>query len=313
MPRRALHWLALAWGWSVLWPASFYALVVRLRGGETAAAMAREGTWEDYLQLALVIPYLAGFAGVNALFRRVHRDAPPAPAGLSFGAGVLAGWAGPVLLVWVTALLAHALGTGDLDLSGAAIVARKGLSGAAAHDLAAQLAAAPLPHAVYACVQALIVSLMMYAPLWGASEAGWRGVLDRELAPLGPVRSACVGGVAWALSLVPFAVLGIYFPGTGATGAVALVAGLAPLGVALVALRRRAGTVWASAAALGTLMELSGFHELVFADGDARVQAVLGPVGGLVVLSVLVGWVVRAGRAAVFGEAPAVPGPVEAS
>ena len=300
MPRRALHWLALAWGWSLLWPTTFVLGVARLRGWEVARAHATTGGWEDYLQLALVIPYLAGFAGVNALFRRLHPDAPPAPAALRFGPGVLAGWVGPVVLVWGTVVTAHLLGQGELDLSGAAIVARKGLVGAQAQDLAAQLASAPMPHAAYACVQALIVSLMMYAPLWGASEAGWRGVLDRELAPMGPVRSALVAGPAWAVSLMPFGLLGIYFPGGGIVGSLVLLGCLVPLGLVLIVLRRRAATIWASAAALGTLMGLSGFHELVFAQGDPRFQGVPGLLGAALVVVAMLAWVARAGAHGVF-------------
>jgi hypothetical protein len=287
MPRRALHWLALAWGWSILWPTIFFLVVVRLRGMDVALGMAREGRWQDYLQLALVIPYLAGFGVVNTLFRKLHPEAPPSPAALRFGPGLLVGWAAPVALAWLTAVVAHLLGAGELEPWGGAIVARKGLGPADSQALAAQLAAAPMPHAAYASLQALVVSLMMYTPLWGAAEVGWRGVLDRELAPLGPLKSALLGAGAWALSLVPFALLGVYYPGAGVTGVLALLAGLLPVGLAAVLLRRRGGTPWASAALLGTLMALTGFHELLFAGGDPALQSVLGPLGGALVLGAL--------------------------
>jgi hypothetical protein len=306
MPRRALHWLALAWGWSLLWPSLFFGIVVRLRGLDTALAMAREGRWEDYLQLALVIPYVAGFGVVNLIFRKLHPQAPAAPAALRFGPGLLVGWAAPVALAWLTAVAAHLLGAGDMEPWGGAIVARKGLGPADSQALSAQLAAAPMPHAAYASLQALVVSLMMYTPLWGAAEVGWRGVLDRELAPLGPLRSAVVGSVAWALAFVPFALLGVYYPGTGGTGVLALLAGLVPMGLAATVLRRRGGTPWASAALLGTLMALTGFHELLFAGGNPALQAVLGPVGGALVLALLGAVAAKLGIAGAFApsEAP---------
>ena len=84
-----------------------------------------------------------------------------------------------------------------------------------------------------------------------------------------------------------------------------VVVAVLPLGVALVLLRRRAQTPWASAAALGTLMELSGFHELVFASGDARLQSVLGPVGGGLVLLGVAAYAARTGREAFAAPADA--------
>ncbi len=323
MSRRALTWIGLAWGWSVLWILTFHALVTRLRGPDVVRDHMATGGWEDYLLLLLVVPWLVGYHGIHRVFRAIHPDAPPAPSGLHFGPGLIVGWLLPVPFAWATVAVAGLLGQGRVDVHGGAIVARKGLTGPEAETLLQKLADAPLPYPLVTTVEALVVSVMLYALLRAGEEIGWRGILDRELAPLGPVLSAVVGAFAWAVAYLPLVAMGVYFPGTGVGGALALLGGLFPLGLALIVLRRRGGTVWASAAALGTLTGLSGAHELVLVGGDARWQSVFGPVGGGVVIATLLALVARHGVHGLFafadpgaeGGAPpsATPSPLPAT
>ncbi len=296
LPSRARAWILLAWGWSALWTAAFAGLALAARGPAWVAARAADGNWADYWLLLLVLPHAVGPLLVNAAWRRwIAPDAPPAPTGTRVGPWLLGGWLAPVGVAFLAAVVAHLAGFGALDLSGASIVARRALDPEASAALQAQLDAAPVPYPVSVAFQALVVSLLMYTPVRMAEETGWRGVLDRELAPMGPLRSALVGALAWAVAQLPLVAVGFHVPGEGVRGGVLTLVGCTALGAVLVLVRRMAGTPWASAAYLGTLGGLAGFHELLLTPGSAATQSVLGASGAVVHGLLLAAWVARRG------------------
>lgn len=259
-----------------------------------------------YWLIALAVPYFLGPAASAWAWRRfVAPDAPPADASLRASGWLVAAWVMPVAGVWLAALVAHVLGWGTLDLSGSPIVARKAFTDAAeAARLQAELDAAPLPFGVYASVRALVVGAMMFTPIKLAEEIGWRGVLLRELRPLGFWKAALVSSVLWALWYLPLAFLGLVVTSPSAAALAGLFCTLVPLGVLLAWLREAAGSVWAAAAASGTLVGLSAFHELVLAGPDRAEASTLG-FSGAVAFSLLLAAVAlsRGGRA----PAPARP------
>ncbi|MGP5673540.1 CPBP family glutamic-type intramembrane protease [Brachybacterium alimentarium] len=118
-------------------------------------------------------------------------------------------------------------------------------------------------------VQALLLAvppvLIMQALFAIGEEAGWRGWLHRELAPLGFWPMSLLIGVAWALWHAPI-VLAL---GLGPREAVTYLGTIVAVAPLLSALRDISGTAWA--AVLG--------HALFTSVRVALEQNVLGPVG----------------------------------
>lgn len=83
-------------------------------------------------------------------------------------------------------------------------------------------------------------------------EAGWRGWLHRELAPLGFWPAAMLTGVMWALWHLPI-VLALGLQGREAIGYLATIVTVAPL---LAAAREVSGTAWAAVIGHGLLSSL---------------------------------------------------------
>lgn len=285
--RRAGSWIALcfAWSWGV-------AAIVYF------AAIPVDGYWS----LALAVPFLVGPLLASLVWKRVVVREPLASIDthLRFDGVVLLSWFAPVLVVWASAVVAHVFGWGTLDLSGGPIVER--VLALRGEDAAAKvqegLAGSAVPYPLLATLQALIVGLFFYTPLAFAEEIGWRGVLLRELRPLGFWPAALGIGIAWGLWHVPLVLLLGYFPDAPLQGTLVLVGASIPLGALLAWVREASGTVWAAALAHGVLTALGGFHELVLSGGVPQVVGVTGVAGGLVLLALAL---------ALFARFPAGP------
>jgi membrane protease YdiL (CAAX protease family) len=294
---RALSYVLVLAAWSA-------ALVL----GFGATGLAARGY---YWLVALAVPYFLGPAAAAWLWRRfVAPDAPPVDMRLRAGNWLIVAWLAPVVAVWLAALVAHLAGWGALDLSGAPIVARKAFTDPAeAARLQAELDGAPLPFGVYASIRALIVGAMMFTPIKLAEEAGWRGVLLRELRPLGFWGAAVVSALLWAAWYVPLAGMGLVVPEATPIALAGLFCTLSALGVLLAWLREAAGTLWASAAASGTLTALSAFHEYVLGGPERPEGATLGLSGAIAfALLVVVAAALRGGRPPIApGDAQALP------
>lgn len=272
MIARVAPWLAGVFLWSWGWAA-------------VVAGLGRPVV--GILFVVLALPYVFGPAVVSALWRRfVVREAPLEDLNeLSVGNPTLLAWSGAMGFVWLSALVAHALGWGAFDLSGQAIAER--MAAVQGPDKAAEaltaMQAGPVPYAVIASVQALFVGLL-YAPVRVGEEYGWRGVLPRELAPLGPWGSAIAASLVWGVWRVPLIWLGGYFADAPLAGSVAMVAASVPQGVLLVWVARRARSVWAAAVAQGVLTAIGPFHELAVRGGNAVLTSPMGAAGGVAAL-----------------------------
>ncbi|MDP2315924.1 MAG: CPBP family intramembrane metalloprotease [Pseudomonadota bacterium] len=294
--RRAGTWLALcfAWSWGV-------AALVQVSG------IPVEGYWS----LVLAIPFLVGPLVASLLWKRfvVHEPIASLDTGLRFDGLVVLCWIAPVAIVWASALVAHGFGWATLDLTGAPIVDRVlAVRGAeAAAKVQEGLLASQVPYPVLASLQALIVGLFFYTPLAFAEEIGWRGVLLRELRPLGFWPAALLIGAIWGLWQVPLVLLGGYFPDAPIQGTLVMVGASIPLGALYAWVREASGTVWAAALAHGVLTALGGFHELILSGGAAEVVGVKGVAGGIVLLVLAVVLFAR------FPSGPRAPQPAQAA
>ncbi|MDP2304591.1 MAG: CPBP family intramembrane metalloprotease [Pseudomonadota bacterium] len=294
--RRAGSWVALcfAWSWGV-------AAVVY------AAGIPVDGYWS----LVLAIPFLVGPLLASLVWKRLVVREPIASidTALRFDGIMILSWFAPVAIVWASALVAHLFGWGTLDLTGGPIVER--VLELRGEDAAAKvqegLAASRVPYALLASFQALIVGLFFYTPLAFAEEIGWRGVLLRELRPLGFWPAALGIGLTWGLWHVPLVLLLGYFPDAPVQGTLVLVGASIPLGALLAWVREAGGTVWAAALAHGVLTALGGFHELVLSGGVPQVVGVTGVAGGIVLLALALTLFAR------FPAGPSSPGPALAA
>lgn len=290
--RRAGSWIALcfAWSWAV-------AAIVHFGG------VPVDGYWS----LALAVPFLVGPLLASLVWKRLVVREPVASidTALRFDGVVVVAWLAPVAIVWASALVAHVFGWATLDLTGGAIVER--VLAVRGEDAAANvqegLAASQVPYPLLASIQALIVGLFFYTPLAFTEEIGWRGVLLRELRPLGFWPAALGIGLAWGLWHVPLVLLLGYFPDAPVQGTLVLVGASIPLGALLAWVREASGTVWAAAMAHGVLTALGGFHELVLRGGVPQVVGVTGVAGGIVLLALALALFAR------FPAGPSAPSP----
>jgi membrane protease YdiL (CAAX protease family) len=121
----------------------------------------------------------------------------------------------------------------------------------------------PLPVPWNALTAGLLAGLTVCLPGAVAEELAWRGLLWRELHPLGFWRASAAIGLAWAAWHMPAVVLGGYAGGSLA-GAIGLTAQLLLLTPVVLALRERGGSVlaaalfhasWSGMLAAGTLVK----------------------------------------------------------
>lgn len=166
----------------------------------------------------------------------------------------------------------------------------------------APLIAGPVP--VTSLLMAVPAVLVMQALFAIGEEAGWRGWLHDQLAPLGFWRMSLLIGALWALWHAPI-VLALGLAPREAVTYLGTIIAVAPL---LAALRETSGTAWA--AVLG--------HGLFSSVRVAIEQNVLGPVGpstawlfdlGSWVLWLVAAWMVRrvGGSFVPRGASPAAP------
>jgi uncharacterized protein len=151
---------------------------------------------------------------------------------------------------------------------------------AAAHESLARLAQRPpLQYLLLMLIQALFLGPTLNAILAFGEEAGWRGFLFNELAPLGFWRSSFLIGVIWGGWHAPIIAQGYNYPGHAILGIPMMIAMCTLLAPLLALLRARSGSVLACAVAHGTINAAAGLATLFLFGGSVLLLGLTGLAG----------------------------------
>jgi membrane protease YdiL (CAAX protease family) len=142
-----------------------------------------------------------------------------------------------------------------------------------------QLAAAPAPPVLLALLSALSAGPTINALAAFGEEAGWRGFLFLELAPLGFWRSSALIGVVWGLWHAPLILQGHNYPQHPALGVLMMTAFTVLLSPLFGYIRLRARSVLAAAIAHGTLNASAGIPLMLAVGGDDLTAGMTGAAG----------------------------------
>lgn len=174
----------------------------------------------------------------------------------------------------------------SLDTSGVdAILERFGeLIPADQHDeVRAQVDALPLHPFWLSLPQVVGAGLTINALAAFGEELGWRGFLERELAPLGFWRASLLTGVLWGFWHAPVILHGHNYPQHPVPGVFLFVAFCVLASPLHSWVRRRGGSVWAAAVLHGTLNAGGGLAYLV-TRGGSDLEVGLAGIAGVATL-----------------------------
>lgn len=132
-------------------------------------------------------------------------------------------------------------------------------------------------------VQSLVAGTTINALAAYGEEAGWRGWMHEELAPLGFWPRALTTGVLWGLWHAPLILQGHNYPEHPVLGLVLMVGMCVGLSAPMAELRDRTESVLSAAVFHGTFNAVASFPLLFVVGGDDRTVGVTG-LAGLVVL-----------------------------
>ncbi len=152
----------------------------------------------------------------------------------------------------------------------------------------AQLAALPPLYVLLPLllVQSLVAGTTINALAAYGEEAGWRGWMHEELAPLGFWSRTLVTGVLWGLWHTPLILQGHNYPDHPVLGVVLMVGMCVGLSGPMAALRERTESVLSAAIFHGTFNAVASFPILFVVGGDDRTVGVTGAAGLLVLVLV---------------------------
>ncbi len=197
----------------------------------------------------------------------------------------------PVVLTVLSVVVAVAVGWGHYQSPGALVVQQllNGLPPAQAEALLNVLKKVPGAQVLVLAavvVASLVAGLTVNLLFALGEELGWRGLLQRELAPLGFARSSLLIGAIWGLWHAPIIIQGHNYPQHPLPGVGMMVLWCMALGVVASWLRLRAGTVLAPAALHGTINAVAGFAVVSLTGGSDLLVGLTG-LSGIITVSVV--------------------------
>ncbi len=216
-----------------------------------------------------------------------------------------AAWILPILLVALTVGTAALLGFGEVSTDREAIVgslaASAGLSEEAVAAARDQLDALGSAWPLVLFLQALAAGTTINALFAFGEELGWRGFLQKELAPLGFWRASALIGAIWGFWHTPLTLMGYNFPEHPVLGIPVITLACVPLGILISWVRVRSGSVIPAAIFHGMINALAGYPVLMVRDAPNLLRSVLG-ISGLLAAGFIAGLLFLARR-----NGPAVP------
>ncbi len=197
----------------------------------------------------------------------------------------------PLVLMAATIAIAGAFGFAELQSPAPALVQQllDSLSPEQAESAAQTL------QALLGTQTLVLLAVVVAALISGASinaffalseELGWRGLLQRELAPLGFARSSILIGAIWGVWHAPLILQGHNYPDHPIIGVGMMIAWCIPLGVIHSWVRLKTRTLLAAAIMHGTLNAVAGFAALSLRGGSDLTVGLTG-VSGIIVVSVV--------------------------
>ncbi len=275
--------------------AAFYLATFALTHIVTTAYRLAGGSWNslDTFVVAngiMLIPGLIALAFTRWIFREPVRSS----LGLTFRPDRwwLLAWLAPPALMLATLGASLLVPGTSYDPTMSGLTERLGFSLADGARLRAQIGRLPLPPIAGFIGQGLLIGPTLGLVGGLGEELAWRGLLYRELRPLGFWRCAAVTGLLWALWHVPLTLQGYgypFHPFVGTAVAVAYILLFSPL---MTLVRDRSGSVLAPAILHGTadgcvlltLALVRGGGELTTGWGGLASVAVLAVVNGAIAL-----------------------------
>lgn len=150
----------------------------------------------------------------------------------------------------------------------------------------AELEALPVSPLLLAIPQVLVAGCTVNAVFAFGEELGWRGLLHRELRPLGFWRSSLLTGVAWGFWHAPLILNGHNYPTERVAGVFLFTLTCVLLSPMHAWVREKSGSVWAAATMHGTLNAAAGFTSLVTVGGGELLVGLPGLAGAVALLIV---------------------------
>lgn len=212
------------------------------------------------------------------------------------------GWKG-FLLAWLAfpAAVVIAFGVALLlpgvgyDPSMAALIDRlaQGMPPEQAAALRTQAASAAFPPPIVALLQGLLAGVTINAVMAFGEEAGWRGILLRELTGSSFWGASLFTGAVWGLWHAPLIIQGYNFPAHPVAGVFMMIGWCCLLAPIITYIRLRTGSIVAAAVAHGTLNGTAGVALMALSGGNDLTVGITG-LAGFIALGVvlLVLWLV---------------------
>lgn len=210
----------------------------------------------------------------------------------------------PMVITVLSVVAAVLLGFADFDPSGMAYIERLRAQGAGelADVAAEQVSRLPINVVLLAFLGAPIAGFTINGLFAFGEELGWRGFLQRELAPLGFARASALIGAIWGLWHAPLILLGHNFPDHPRLGVLVMTAACVLLGILISWVTLRAGTVIAAAIAHGTLNALAGVPMMALR-GGANIEILqLGYAGMAAMLPLVIVALIWPPQSSVHGD-----------
>lgn len=216
-------------------------------------------------------------------------------AGLRWGRGRyhLVAWLLPFALGLAATGLTLALGAGQLDLTGMALVER--LPPAQQQAAIDQFLAVGRLGPLFVILGALTWGVLITGLATFGEEFGWRGYLQQRLDHLGSVKSLVAVGLIWGVWHAPIIMQGHNYPGHPLAGTALMIIFTVMLSIIFGWLFRRSGSILSPTLAHASLNS-PAMSLMAFVRGTNPLIAHLTGAIGLVVLALFCLWLYLTGR-----------------
>lgn len=282
--RRVLLFLSIAYGLSITIGTTLWLLDVET--GSAATTVASLLTMMSPAIAALVVQKASG----EALFTPIGGRLKWSPWLL--WAAVFA-FAVSILVALVSGLMPGVQFT--LGLEGLRETLSKAMPADQVEAAIAQMEALPVSPLLLGIPQVLVAGCTINALFAFGEELGWRGFLQRELAPLGFWRSSFLIGVAWGFWHAPLVLNGHNYPDDRVAGVFLFTLVCVLMSPMHAWATEKAGSAWAAATMHGTINAAAGFTVLVTVGGGELLKGMQGLAGVIALVAVNVGlWAWRA-------------------